>query len=284
MFTPVFCTRLRRSSGLQPVAQNTIFGWILSGKIKAAEEKDEVSIHQCTVGDPLSLSDDFGSRKRCLTLLPHSPTKSESAKSSLSAHTHTKLRWSTVRLPVRTSLPDLSETRGAVIQSLLRSEQRFLKDRQFSELYKDFMKTYKDMRHMSKLERDAHLANRVCYLPHYGVLKESSSTTRLRVVFNGSWSVSSGNSLNQNLLVGKNLLPALSDVLSRWRWHKYVLVVDVEKMYRQINVHEEARDLQRIVWRSDSRSEIFEYTLNTMTYGLACAIPSISHTTAACSG
>lgn len=104
-----------------------------------------------------------------------------------------------------------------------------------------------------------------------GVLKESSSTTRLRVVFNGSWNVSSDTSLNQNLLVGRNLLPALNDVLLRWRWHKYVLVADIEKMYRQVFVHEDDRDLQRIVWRNSSDHEIAEFKLNTVTYGLACA-------------
>lgn len=85
------------------------------------------------------------------------------------------------------------------------------------------------------------MTERVCYLPHHGVLKDSSSTTRLRVVFNGSWNVSSGTSLNQNLLVGRNLLPALNDVLLRWCWHKYVLAADIEKMYRQIYVHEDDR-------------------------------------------
>jgi len=83
--------------------------------------------------------------------------------------------------------------------------------------------------------------------------------------------IPSGTSLNQNLLVGRNLLPALSDILLRWRWHRYVLISDVEKMYRQIIVHEEDRELQRIVWRSNSRQEISEFRLNTVTYGLACA-------------
>lgn len=111
----------------------------------------------------------------------------------------------------------------------------------------------------------------MCYLPHHGVLKESSSSTRLRVVFNGSWIVSSGASLNANLLIGKNLLPALSDILLRWRWHRYVMASDIEKMYRQILVYENDRDLQRILWRSDVRQEMSEFQLNNVTYGLARA-------------
>lgn len=60
-------------------------------------------------------------------------------------------------------------------------------------------------------------------------------------------------------------------MLLRWRRHRYVLASDVEKMYRQILIHELDRDLQRIVWRSHPRHEMQEYQLNTVTYGLACA-------------
>ncbi|KMQ81720.1 hypothetical protein RF55_25447, partial [Lasius niger] len=68
-----------------------------------------------------------------------------------------------------------------------------------------------------------------------------------------------------------NLLPALPDVLMRWRVHRYAMVADIEKMYRQILVHPGDRNLQRIVWRSNESETIREYNLNTVTYGLACA-------------
>lgn len=41
-------------------------------------------------------------------------------------------------------------------------------------------------------------------------------------------------------------------------------------MYRQIQIHADDRDLQRILWYNFSE-EIQEYRLNTVTYGLACA-------------
>lgn len=84
-------------------------------------------------------------------------------------------------------------------------------------------------------------------LPHHGVLKMNSSTTKLRVVFNGSWAEPSQLSLNDCLHVGPNLLPLLADTLLRWRRHKYVVTADVTKMYRQILVHPDDRDHQRIL-------------------------------------
>jgi len=40
------------------------------------------------------------------------------------------------------------------------------------------------------------------YMPHHAVLKETSSTTKLRVVFNGSENSSNGVSLNDILMIG----------------------------------------------------------------------------------
>lgn len=37
----------------------------------------------------------------------------------------------------------------------------------------------------------------------------------------------------------------------RWRWHRYAIVTDIEKMYHQILVFPEDRDYQRILWRHD---------------------------------
>lgn len=87
---------------------------------------------------------------------------------------------------------------------------------------------------------------RVNYFP-YGVMRETSSTTKLRVVFNESAAGESGISLNDHLTVGVNLLPPLGNILLRWRQHRYVIATDIKKMYRQILIHENDRHLQRIL-------------------------------------
>ena len=40
------------------------------------------------------------------------------------------------------------------------------------------------------------------YTPHHGIVKETSSTTKLRVVFNGSEKSSNGVSLNDIMMAG----------------------------------------------------------------------------------
>lgn len=56
-------------------------------------------------------------------------------------------------------------------------------------------------------------------------------------------------------MVGQNLLPSLADVLLRWRRHRFVLATDVE-MFRQILIHPDDRDLQRIIWRYPKQNQI----------------------------
>ncbi|XP_024889273.1 uncharacterized protein LOC112465780 [Temnothorax curvispinosus] len=150
-------------------------------------------------------------------------------------------------------------------------ESRFARDAALHAAYMDFMKQYAELGHMTPIHANDLNGIRVCYLLHHGVMRATSSTTKLRVVFNGSATVSTGDSLNQHLMVGLNLLLALTDVLTRWRRHRFVFATDIEKMYRQIDVHQEDVDLLRILWRFDPREPMQEYWLTTVTYGLACS-------------
>ena len=107
------------------------------------------------------------------------------------------------------------------------------------------------------------------YLPHHAGIKESSATTKLRVVFDASAKTSNGYSLNNNLAVGPTIQDDIFSHLLRLRTHKYVLSADIEKMYRQVLVREEDRKYQQILWKVGN--EIKTYQLNTVTFSLAPA-------------
>jgi hypothetical protein len=47
------------------------------------------------------------------------------------------------------------------------------------------------------------------------------------------------------------------------------MTADISKMYRQIQVHPEDYDLQRILWRKTSDEPLRQYHLTTVTYGTA---------------
>ncbi|XP_055605009.1 uncharacterized protein LOC129753236 [Uranotaenia lowii] len=110
---------------------------------------------------------------------------------------------------------------------------------------------------------EGHKSVRRCYLPHHPVVKEASTTTKVRVVFDASCKTSSGISLNDSLLVG----PVVQKDLLRCRTKQFIIVADVKKMFRQIEVHPSDQSLQSILWRSSPTDEISIYELCTVTYG-----------------
>ena len=65
-------------------------------------------------------------------------------------------------------------------------------------------------------------------LPMHAVLKDSSTTTKLRAVFDASAKSSTGVDL---LLVGPTVHPSLVDVLIRFCTHHIALTTDVSLMY-----------------------------------------------------
>ena len=67
----------------------------------------------------------------------------------------------------------------------------------------------------------------VFYLLMHAVHKQSSTTTKVRAVFDASIKSASGVSLNDTLMVGPTVHPQLVDILIRFCTHKIALVADV---------------------------------------------------------
>ncbi|XP_018368805.1 PREDICTED: uncharacterized protein LOC108764898 [Trachymyrmex cornetzi] len=126
------------------------------------------------------------------------------------------------------------------------------------------------MEHMELLSENGNHGV-VNYLPHYGVTREESTTTKIRVVFDTSRKTSSSQSLNDLLMVGPKIQQELMEILIRFRQHNYVLIANISKMFRQIKINKRDRALQRILWRDDPRDTILKFELTTITYGTASA-------------
>ena len=156
---------------------------------------------------------------------------------------------------------------GSQTQAIKRFTNLDCKLKRNSELnaeYTAFLKEYLDLGHMSP----AKWGSGKCYIPHYAVMKPFSSTTKVRVVFDGSSKTSSGKSLNDFLLKGPKLQQDISDLIIRFRLHSVALVADICKMYRMIHLLPQDRIYQHIIWRSSDNESFQEYELNTVTYGL----------------
>ncbi|XP_075217877.1 uncharacterized protein LOC142322682 [Lycorma delicatula] len=80
-------------------------------------------------------------------------------------------------------------------------ERKLIQDPSFKKGYSNFINEYINLGHMSELNSKDLLIpdSEVFYLPHHNVFKETSLTTKLRVVFDGSAKSSNGLSLNDNI-------------------------------------------------------------------------------------
>lgn len=68
-------------------------------------------------------------------------------------------------------------------------------------------------------------------------------------------------------MVGPTIQERLFSHLIRFRTYHYVITADIEKMYRQVLIHEDDRRYQMILWRE--QDEIKTYQLNTITFGVS---------------
>ncbi|XP_062553177.1 uncharacterized protein LOC134218260 [Armigeres subalbatus] len=177
-----------------------------------------------------------------------------------------------VGLP-RTDNPDLvlGSSRDIADRRLMSVERRLERDPATKDAYHRFMDEYLQLGHMKKLVDPVDDDQPHCYIPHHAVFKESSTTTKVRVVFDASCKTSSGYSLNDTLLVGPVVQEDLLSIVLRFRIHCVAVVADVEKMYRQMLHPPEDRKFLRIRFRTNSNDPISTYELQTVTYGTASA-------------
>ncbi|XP_053617910.1 uncharacterized protein LOC128679591 [Plodia interpunctella] len=257
-----------------PKLHDSKFGWLISGPMYT-KINNNYSI-QCNHASVVQNADDdihnmllmFWS----LEEIPQKPKLSDKDKYCEKHFLLNTTRLENGRFRVKLPLIDtpdcLGDTYAVAKRRFINLEKRFKRNPVLKAEYSKFINEYEMLGHLSesKVKPDT------CYfLCHHAVLKETSESTKLRVVFDGSAPSSSGYSLNDILLSGPNIQDSLFSILVRARQYKYLLTGDIEKMYRQVEVTESDRNLQLILWRERESEPIKMLKLNTLTYGTASA-------------
>jgi len=170
-------------------------------------------------------------------------------------------------------LVNLGESREIAMRRFKALESRLISQPNLHKEYRAFMHEYTVLGHMREITNDqiSNTMSPSCYLPHHAVRNEASTTTRVRVVFDGSCKTTTGISLNDALMVGPTLQDDLFSILTRYRIFKVALSADISKMYRQVLVDPRQTALQRIFWRNSLDEPIRTFELLTVTYGTASA-------------
>ncbi|XP_062541033.1 uncharacterized protein LOC134209068 [Armigeres subalbatus] len=265
-FSPQFSAvdMARISIGNQmPTFNESVFGWVVCGGQTKPTESLRVNCSTATTATLEKLIARFWASEEVGT----SKILSTEEQRCEELFQQSDFTGNTVSLPkdedVVSSIGDL---RDIAYRRFLGTERRLARDANLREQYHQFMAEYIQLGHMTKV-KDTTESEKRCFLPHHPVIKEASTTTKVRVVFDASCKTSSGVSLNDALLVGPIVQEDLRSIMLRSRMKQIMLVADVEKMFQQIFIYPEYRHLQCIFWRSDTGAAVDVYQLNTVTYG-----------------
>ncbi|XP_024891843.1 uncharacterized protein LOC112467443, partial [Temnothorax curvispinosus] len=226
----------------EPDAFNSIFGWVLVG-----------SLDEILSAPPYSQED-----RRCEELFAQTTRRDVSGRFVVS-------------YPFIKDKPCFVGTRQVAVNRFRALERRFKADKEFKANYSKFMQDYLANGYMKLIKQPFPVDGPVFYLPHHGVLKSDSTTTKLRVVFDGSAKDLNGVSLNQMLRSGPKLQSDIVVILLMFRLGLVALTADVRQMFLQILVELGQCDYQRIVWRFSENDPISDYLLLTVIFGLTCS-------------
>lgn len=267
VFADVLMCGVQRGAPHEVIAQETIFGWVVTGKAMETARTTETTLHvqvdtllqqfweqEEVARKPLLSVEDAA----CEAVYEASTTRADDGRYVL-------------ELPFRQGGREIGESRANAVRRLLQMDRR---GRQYPLMYAEyraFMRTYLELGHMEVVPPNEVDTVTSFYLPHHAVFKPDSTTTKLRVVFDATAASTNGKGLNSLLLTGPRLQETLPSILMRWRTKRIAISADVQKMYRQIWVHPNHQDYQRIVWRDTEEDPMQHFRLKTVTYGVASA-------------
>ncbi|XP_062702132.1 uncharacterized protein LOC134285437 [Aedes albopictus] len=260
----------RVEEGENPVLVESVFGWIVTGRNQKPLTLPPVACH-VSLSDPLQEALERFWRIEEVENQPSYSVEEQQCESHYSSHvSRTPEGRYVVRLPRHPNFDHmLGESKSAALRRFHCLEKRLSREPHLKEEYHTFLEEYLLLGHMRLVPPSEPEPQQVHYLPHHAVLKEASTTTKVRVVFDGSAKTSTGYSLNDALQVGPIVQDELLTLVLRFRKYPVALVADIAKMYRQVLLHPDDTPLQRILWRFDPNDPIDTYELATVTYGLA---------------
>ncbi|XP_055590340.1 uncharacterized protein LOC129742466 [Uranotaenia lowii] len=254
-----------------PMLVDSVFGWVVSGKVMRSNHINAISCNVATVADIQRFMQRFWA------------IEEESAVPSLSVEEaaceehfrRTVQRASDgryiVRLPLKEAADNIGDNCNTARRRFHMIESRLQRNKELQIQYRDFMAEYETLGHMHRVADTAGSDSSRYYLPHHPVIRETSSTTKVRVVFDASCKSATGKSLNDVLMVGAVIQDDLRAIILRSRLHQVMLIADIKQMYRQVLVDDRDTPLQRIFWRNSPEQPLQTFELKTVTYGTASA-------------
>ncbi|GFU76014.1 DUF1758 domain-containing protein [Trichonephila clavipes] len=224
-------------------ALNSKLGWLLSGKVSTAcqSKKKVISLINCHA--LLDLQNQIAKFWEVESIPDASNLSEEDQKVEKFYLDHTR-RNRDGRYVVSLLFKNDNALGDSEVQARRRFfslEKRLQDNPELRDKYVKFMQDYQHLGHMQLVPNSelSKPSSKCFYLPHFGVVREQSGTTKLQVVFDTSAKTDSNLSLNDIHHTGPKLQNELFNILLKFRCHRIPLTGDIEKMFRQILVNED---------------------------------------------
>lgn len=278
---------LIRGQPNEPVAQKTKIGWILAGaydseelinfnkilsNIEQTSQNEEILSINTITNDDLAkhLKKFWETEEANLTTKNWSEAEQECEDYFVKTIRRAPDGKLVMRLPFNSDAnsPDfLGDSLRQATYRFYQLERRLERNLALKKEYANCINEYIELKHAIEVPMEKYKY----IIPHHAVVKESSTTTKTRVVYDASSPTTNGYSLNDRMHIGPPILEDIWKVLLRWRMGKIALTADIEKMYRQFWVDERDTPFQQILWRNNSSEPLKLYELKTVTFGTAGA-------------
>ena len=261
-----------------PAAQETIFGWAIVGPVRSKGAYIQpVPTHFAQVQTPEENLDTLLSRfweaeepGGANKPLSHVEEQVQSHYANTVSYSSSPPRYQ-VTLPWRDDVPPLGDSRSQALSQYITNERSILR-RNIWRPFQDIVQSYLDLGHAELIPASEVTPEQTYYLPMHCVSKQSSTSTKLRVVFDGSATSTSGISLNQSLMIGPTLHPTLDKILLKFQAYPVAITADISKMYREVELAVPDRDFHRFLWRSTPQQEIQDYRMTRVTFGVSASL------------
>ena len=235
----------RRVAQEGPDAVHTIFGWVLSGEMPH-EQGETTAINRIAVEDQLKKFWELEEVPNPMKMegITHEETISNFNKA---AKFDEKLNRYVVRIPYTEEVNNLQPNLEQVKRMMKFQQARLAKKPELEQKVKDILARQLDDEIIEEVVEVGKTIGKVHYVPWHTVIREWHETTPIRIVYNLSNKDSNGLSLNSCQTAGPNLLPDTVRLLLKFRSKKVGYTFDIRKMFHQIMIAEDQRDLHRFL-------------------------------------
>ncbi|XP_071128314.1 uncharacterized protein [Mytilus edulis] len=178
------------------------------------------------------------------------------------------------KLPWRENAPELPTNEDIAKRRTESVIRRLKKDPEMFRKYGEIITDQEQRGFIEKVCDESTCTNKVHYIPHHPV-KKDSVTTPIRIVYNCSCRANdSSPCLNDCLATYPPIMTDLTEILVRFRMYKYAVTADIEKAFLHIELDVDDRDVARFYWLEnpmDTESRLITYRFKVVLFGATCS-------------